>query len=147
MDYALRKIGDVVSGRASADCVGRQSELAFLGRLLSDDKPLIVGVHGIGGIGKSTLLAAFASQARARGAAVIQLDCRAIEPTESGFLRELGAATGAELASAAEGAHYLGQLGARVILVLDTYERLRLLDTWLRQIFVPSLRDNVRIVL
>jgi hypothetical protein len=147
MDYALRKIGDVVSGRASADCVGRQSELAFLGRLLSDDKPLIVGVHGIGGIGKSTLLAAFASQARARGAAVIQLDCRAIEPTEPGFLRELGAATGAELASAAEGAHYLGQLGARVILVLDTYERLRLLDTWLRQIFVPSLRDNVRIVL
>ena len=78
MDYALRKIGDVVSGRASADCVGRQSELAFLGRLLSDDKPLIVGVHGIGGIGKSTLLAAFASQARARGAAVIQLDCRAM---------------------------------------------------------------------
>ena len=78
---------------------------------------------------------------------MIQLDCRAIEPTEPGFLRELGAAIGAEFTSASEAAHHLGRLGMRVILMLDTYERLRLLDTWLRQIFVPSLNDNARIVL
>jgi putative protein kinase ArgK-like GTPase of G3E family len=69
MDQPLRKISDIVARRAPADCVGRQNELAFLGRLLSDDTPLIIGMHGIGGIGKSTLLAAFASQVRRVGKA------------------------------------------------------------------------------
>jgi hypothetical protein len=31
------------------------------------------------------------------------------------------------------------------VLVLDTYEQLRLLDTWLRQELVPGLRDNTRL--
>ena len=33
------------------------------------------------------------------------------------------------------------------MLVLDTYEQLRLLDTWLRQELVPGLRDNTRLAL
>ena len=33
----------------------------------------------------------------------------------------------------------------RVVLVLDTYELLRMLDSWLRQAFVVALTDNVRI--
>ena len=41
----------------------------------------------------------------------------------------------------------MGQLGARVILLIDTYELLRLLDPWLRQTFLPALSDDVRIVL
>jgi hypothetical protein len=34
-----------------------------------------------------------------------------------------------------------------VVLVLDAYEQLRLLDTWLRQELVPGLRDNTRLAL
>ncbi len=41
----------------------------------------------------------------------------------------------------------LAGLGQRVILVLDTYEVLRLVDPWLRQAFVPALTDNVRVIL
>jgi len=35
----------------------------------------------------------------------------------------------------------------RVLLAIDTYEQLRLLDAWLRQTFVPALPHNVRLVL
>jgi hypothetical protein len=34
-----------------------------------------------------------------------------------------------------------------VVLALDTYERFRLMDTWLRQVFIPSLPENVRVIL
>ena len=44
-------------------------------------------------------------------------------------------------------AESLGELSERVVLALDTYERLRLLDTWLRQVFIPALPDNVRVIL
>ena len=51
------------------------------------------------------------------------------------------------MATVAEAAVALSGLGGRVVLVLDTYEQLRLLDTWLRQALVPGLRDNTRLAL
>jgi hypothetical protein len=35
----------------------------------------------------------------------------------------------------------------RTLLVLDSYESFRLLDSWLRQVFLPSLGDSVRTIL
>ena len=141
----------------SAAVVGRQAERAVLLQLAEGDRPLVVAVHGIAGVGKSALLGAFAEDARARGAAVVSLDCGGIEPTERGFLAALDRAIGAlrappsggsrPAATVDEAAAALGGLGDRVVLALDTYEQLRLLDTWLRQEFVPGLRDNTRLAL
>src|SRR5215467_2346752 len=146
----------LLAARAAA-VVGRQAERAVLLDLAERDRPLVAAVHGIAGIGKSALLAAFAEDARAHGATVVSLDCGGIEPTERGFLAALGRAIGAlradppggtrPTATVAEAAAALSGLGDRVVLVLDTYEQLRLLDTWLRQELVPGLRDNTRLVL
>ena len=51
------------------------------------------------------------------------------------------------MATIPEASAALSGLGDRVVLVLDTYEQLRLLDTWLRQELVPGLRDNTRLAL
>src|SRR5512146_2914114 len=146
-------------GARAAAVVGRQAERAVLLDLAERDRPLVVAVHGIAGIGKSALLAAFAEDARAHGAAVVSLDCGGIEPTERSFLAALDRAIGARragpgpsggtrpMATVAEAAAALSDLGDRVVLVLDTYEQLRLLDTWLRQELVPGLRDNTRLAL
>ena len=144
-------------GARAAAVVGRQAERAVLLDLAERDRPLVVAVHGIAGIGKSALLAAFAEDARAHGAAVVSLDCGGIEPTERGFLAALDRAIGAlraeppggtrPMTTVAEAAAVLSDLGDRVVLVLDTYEQLRLLDTWLRQELVPGLRDNTRLAL
>ncbi len=144
-------------GARAADVVGRQAERAALLELVERDRPLVVAVHGIAGIGKSALLAAFAQDARAHGAVVVSLDCGGIEPTERGFLAALDRPIGAlpteppgetwPMATVAEAAAALSGRGDRVVLVLDTFERLRLLDTWLRQELVPGLRDNTRLAL
>ncbi|BEP16377.1 ATP-binding protein [Acidothermaceae bacterium B102] len=146
-----------VLGARAADVVGRQAERAVLLELAERDRPLVVAVHGIAGIGKSALLAAFAEDARAHGIAVVSMDCGGIEPTERGFLAALDRTIGAlrpekargtqPMATVAEAAAALADCGDRVVLVLDTYEQLRLLDTWLRQELVPGLRDNTRLAL
>ncbi len=131
----------------AAGLVGREDERAVLHGLLEADGPLIVFVHGLAGVGKSTLVQAFANEARDRGATVLHLDCRAIEPTERGFRSALADATGVTSPSPTEAASRLDSLGERVVLVLDTYEVFRLFDSWLQQAFVPSLSDRVRVVL
>lgn len=140
------KMRELLAQRASEDFVGRRAEMAVLLGTLERESPIVVHVHGIGGIGKTSLLDAVARQARARGVTVVRLDCRSLEPTERGFLRELGAAVGGELHTVEDAAERLRGLGAHVLLALDTYEVYRMMDTWLRQVFVPALHDNVRVL-
>jgi CheY-like chemotaxis protein len=143
----MPQLKDLLDRRVALAFVGRTEELGFLLQTLDQDGPLVVYVHGIAGSGKSTLLEAFIRRARGAGATVIRLDCQAIEPTEAGLLSELAVATGGAPSSPQDMAARLGRVGTRVIVALDTYEVFRLMDSWLRQVFVPLLPDNVRFVL
>lgn len=135
-----------VAHRVSEDFVGRRTELESLTALLKPDGPKVSYVHGIAGVGKSSLLEMFMARGRAAGAAIVKIDCRVPEPTEGGFLGELGNAIGMRTNDLDEATGRLGSLGPTVILVLDTYELYRLMDTWLRQVFVPALPDNVSLM-
>src|SRR5579884_653619 len=143
----MPQLKDLLDRRLAVDFVGRSEELEFLLQTLDQDGPLVVYLHGMAGVGKSTLLQAFARHARARGATVVRLDCQAIEPSERHLLCELATATGGVASSPQQVAARLGQVGTRVIVALDTYEAYRLMDSWLRQVFIPLLPDNVRFVL
>ena len=110
---------------------GRAAELEALLAMLAADTPRIAWVHGLGGIGKSALLRALASAATVRGAHVVALDGETLEPTEAAFRREARAATA----------------GGPVVVTIDAYERLRLLDDWLRRDGVPSLPANAHLVI
>jgi hypothetical protein len=143
MTQTVRQLMDEQSG----GLVGRVEEMALLRRLLGEGGPLVVFLHGIAGVGKSAIVEAFAIDAREHGATVLQLDGRAIQPTPDGFLTALEDKTGGALANAAEAASRLERLSGRVVVIIDTYELLRMLDPWLRQSFVPILSDKVRIVL
>ena len=140
-------VRDLLVQHAEKTFVGRSKELALLTKALETSVPPVSFVHGIGGIGKSRLLEAFTTQARTRGALVVRLDCRQFEPTAPGYLRELGSAVGGDMTSVQDASERLGQISERVILILDNYEVLRLLDSWLRQDFVPALPPNVHMIL
>jgi hypothetical protein len=141
-----RTLKDILDERA-ASLVGRERELTGLLRLVDDDRPLVAMVHGIAGVGKSTLVRAAAARARAKGATVMQLEGGSIEPTPHGFLNALGGLLGSPSATAGDAGRLLAARGSRTVLVLDTLERLRLLDDWLRQSLVPALPDNARLLL
>jgi hypothetical protein len=125
---------------------GREVERRALHLVLDDDGPAVFFLHGIAGVGKSALVTAFATEARRRGAIVLQLDAGAIEPTERGFLAALAEAIGSEVSDVGELVGRLRELGDRVVVVIDTYEVLRPLDPWLRTAFATSLPPGVRLI-
>lgn len=127
--------------------IGRASELARLERMLSTGPPYVTFVHGVAGVGKTSLLAAFAVAARASGARVIHLDCRALEPTDRGVLVALARELGDSMPTLDALEARVSEESGAVVLLLDHYEVLRLVDTWLRQVLVPRLPDNVRVVI
>jgi uncharacterized protein (DUF934 family) len=99
-------------------------------------------LHGIPGIGKSDLLAAFLGRVGQSGATVVHLDCRTVEPTERGFLEAAGGFDDVEAL-----ARDLEQHDLPLVVALDHYEVFRLMDTWLRQVLVPALPQGASLLL
>jgi hypothetical protein len=127
--------------RQACEISGRERERALLRRLLEPDGPVVAYIHGLAGVGKTTLLHAFAADAREAGAAVLELDGHVVPATQREFLLALGGTTIEEAAVA------LGARGERVVLILDTFELLAMLDYWLCREMLPALPANVRVVI
>jgi len=72
-----RTLQSTLNQRAGAP-IGRERERAALLELVERDTPLVAVVHGIAGVGKSTLLHAAAVDARDRGTRVVALDGRTL---------------------------------------------------------------------
>ncbi|HLK69086.1 MAG TPA: winged helix-turn-helix domain-containing protein [Bryobacteraceae bacterium] len=126
---------------------GRERELAQLATLFDPTGPLIVLLHGVGGIGKTSLVRVFQRGSAARGRQVRLLDCRGVEPVPLGLLGAIGASLGVELRNVSEVAAALGALAEPMVFALDNYEALRLLDGWLRTEFLPALPISARFII
>jgi len=143
----MQKLGDIVSERALAAFAGRAREVEALLQLFEQGGPLALYVHGVAGIGKSSLLEVFGARVRATGGRVVRVDCRTVEPTVQGFLSELSDALGEPLLTVEDVVERLSSFDEQIVIALDTYEVFRLMDTWIRQVFIPSLPVNARVAI
>ena len=138
-------IRDRLSSNTRAQLIGREDELGALRQALAKGAPIVVHLHGLPGIGKSALAAAFVEEVRGGGGAVLAVECGAVEPTERGLLSELGRMLGCkeelEVIAAA-----LAIRPSPALLLFDGYEVLLLLDAWIRQVLLPALPDRVLVL-
>ncbi|MEO7069905.1 MAG: ATP-binding protein, partial [Nostocoides sp.] len=105
--------------------VGRTEELAaFADSLAGASQTRVHLVHGPGGIGKSTLLDAFARLAAAQGRRPVYLDAQDIECT--------GTSVAAAIAQRSAWAGY-GPAEEPDVLLVDSFELLAPLDRWVRE--------------
>ena len=128
--------------RQGRPLVGREPELRVLAELLDSGERQVGYLHGIAGIGKSVLLREFLGRSRDSGVSVVEIDCRAVEPTERGVLRAVGG-----FDSVDQLAQHLANLPPPTVLALDHCEMFRLMDTWLRQVLAPALPASVSLLL
>ena len=97
----------------------------------------VLWVHGPGGIGKSTLLGAYAETARNAGFTVAQVDGGRIRPTPAGIRAAVRSALAAAPASA---------LRSNNVIMIDAAERLDAAEEWLREEFLPALPASTLVV-
>ncbi|MBL7729627.1 MAG: AAA family ATPase [Chitinophagaceae bacterium] len=143
----MPRLKDILQQQRKLNFVGREKELSFFRELLKDANTSthLLYIKGPGGQGKTTLLKQFGDICKESSISVIRLDCRYIEPHPASFQQAFVAAlpfeAGTDIMSAIEAKK------GKVLLKIDTYEKLKPLDDWLRTSFLPELPGNVLTVI
>lgn len=141
-------LGERLERRAVEALAGRGAELQRLQVFTFGDGPPVMHIQGIPGVGKTHLLNALAATVGAKSVFVVRIDARWCEPSPAAFCRAICRQIGApESEDAAVVASSLSGRAKRILLLLDSYESFRLLESWLRQSFLPSLGNSVRTIL
>ncbi|MFI5187008.1 MAG: hypothetical protein ACHQF0_09805 [Chitinophagales bacterium] len=138
----MARLRDILQQQRKKNFVGRQIELNFFSNLLQSDSPdyHLIYIYGPGGQGKTTLLKQFGDACHEAAVPFFLLDCRYIEAHPDSFRQsfQLSSPFGeAEVFDAVD------KHKGPVVLMIDTYEKLKPLDDWLRMDFLPELPENV----
>ena len=137
-----RSLGDVLGAQRLVRFVGRSAEIELFQAALdgSGGPWSVLFLRGPGGVGKSCLMEVLAARADRAGARVVRLDGRTLEASAEAVLEALG---GLLEVPAGEGPIGSG----RVVLLIDSYERLAPLEDWFRTQLLPRLPASALTVL
>ena len=106
----------------------------------------VLWLYGPGGIGKSTLLRAFAETARNAGYVLAQIDGGRVMPTPDGLRSAVWESLTAGIDAHTGPAN--GHVPARPsVIMIDAAERLEPVEDWLRDEFLPALPAETRVII
>ena len=133
-------IGEALDALEASLFVGREAHVEEFRGWIGERTggPSILAVSGPGGIGKSSLLGAFARVGQEQGRSVFWADGRDVSTAEA-LWTALGGATAQESVAAIN--------GSKPLVMLDTFERLEDLTPYLQREFLPNLDTDVRVVI
>lgn len=134
----LGTIRDKLSRLREARFAGREREIEVVRAMLSGETDRQIGfVHGPGGMGKTTFLDACLRLPEARMFRTIRIDARDLEPTPAGIEDAMSTQREAHSRSGKD----------RLLVVIDTLERLASLEFWLFDQFIPTLPEDSVVLL
>jgi hypothetical protein len=126
------RLGDVLDEARRRTFVGRDAELTRFDEALGGlSTRRVFLLHGVGGIGKSTLLGEFRARARAAGRPAVLLDGREVDPSPEGLRSALARSLDVRVSR-------LGEVSGLALMV-DHYENLTAADQWVRRELLPEL--------
>ena len=136
-------IGRLLGAQRRRRFVGRRAELELFRSAVASNTPdpAVIYLHGPGGIGKTSVLETFAGIAAAHGASVVWLDARHLVPSPTAVLDAMRG----HIEVPDDGA--IAAEGSRLVLLIDTYERLAPVDDWVREQLVTRVPSDAVTVL
>jgi DNA-binding CsgD family transcriptional regulator len=137
-------VAERLAAAAARELIGRVNERCRLAALLKPGGPAAVFVHGPGGIGKTTLVT---GTLRSLELTTFALDGRRVEPTVPGALAAIGGVLGVPAPSSVAAAVELIAAASTDVLLIDSFERLNLLDGWIRNELARALPASVTVLL
>ena len=105
----------------------------------------VLYIFGPGGVGKTTLLREFAHICEETNNPVCYVDARNLEPSPDSFMSTLCSLMGLDTQDSPFQT-LASRPGCQVILI-DTYEALSSLNTWMNEVFLPQLPEKALVVL
>jgi energy-coupling factor transporter ATP-binding protein EcfA2 len=134
-------IGNTLKALEEQSFAGRQEELATFREWLGAESSsaAILNVVGPGGIGKSTLLDAFAGVAARDGRFAVVADGGTFRATPEAFLEVLGGGPTQQATARLN--------DAETVLLIDTFEEIADLEPYLQHRFLPQLTIHVKVVI
>lgn len=144
------RIADRLAAAQHGRFVGRRAELELFHSSLTADEPpfIVLHIYGPGGVGKTTLLREFERIAAQIGRSTIYIDGRHLDPSPTNFILALKTVIGrptTDRPSPMADPHLY--ITANSVLLIDTYETIAVLDTWLRETLLPQLPAQTLIVI
>ena len=129
----MASLGELLATRRRRSFVGRVAEKElFQAALAASEAPFaLLYVHGPGGLGKTSLMDVYAMLAAGVGARVVRLDGRELVPSPGALLAALSASV-----DVPDGDAPIGSC-ERLVVLVDSYERLAPVDEWLRTRLLP----------
>lgn len=119
----------------------RVTELSFLEQILDNQSAQIIGLYGIAGVGKSTLVDKFV---RRHSNICLRFDCHLIHPTPKAFSQSLQN----QVNSRSDNLKSIREcIVPGTILVLDQFESFHRLEFWLQQEFMPVMAGHLKLLL
>lgn len=124
----------------SLECYSRKSELQYLTKIFELGGPDIIAIHGIAGIGKSTLLREFVKNSTAK---VFSFNCQLIEPTPNSFKKAFAEG----LAINNQSLKIISdEINLPIVILLDHFESFGLLETWIRRDFMTIMAGKIKLI-
>ncbi|HEX6257836.1 MAG TPA: AAA family ATPase [Euzebyales bacterium] len=136
-----------MAARRSRRFVGRDAEMELVrAALAAHQLPFaVLYVHGPGGIGKTSLLTMLAATAESARATVVYIDGRDIVAQPAAVLAVLRGS--ADLTVSDGAGPITAASGRRIVVLIDSYERLAALDAWVRDDLLPRLPSDALIII
>lgn len=143
-------LGDRLAAARKARFIGRVAECARFDLMLRGKAEPVWFLHAPGGLGKTTLLAELARRAEATGRIVVEIDARHLAATAEGWHAALRSALATDVGDGAAASAHTAEAPVPPpgsVLLVDTFETLTALETWLRDDELPRYPADVLVVL